>query len=137
MQVMQISIEESTHAFRVNGVTLAKRHLKASMPKGDDDEKRLARYLTIVPFLHEAYVPRQDAPESIKYGAYKAHRLYEALGLNHDIVAPFMLMCLTQAGDLPTSDNFAETAAPFQQREQDPQSNVIPFPIQGRKVTIH
>jgi hypothetical protein len=138
MQVMRIEIGESAHAFRVNGVTIAKRHLKASLPDraNEGDDKTLARYLTIVPFLHEAYVPKDDAPECIKYGAFKAKRLYKALGLTQESIAPFMLMCMSQSGDLPTADNFVETAAPFQSRERE-DSNVIPFPEGGRKVTIH
>ena len=99
--VMHVNIEESEHAFRVNGVTYAKRHLLATMKKREDGDihKTLARYLVIVPFLATAYTVAEDAPESIKYGAIKAKRLYEALELSEDNTVPFMLFAMSQAGE--------------------------------------
>ena len=99
--VMHVNIEESEHAFRVNGVTYAKRHLLATMKKREDGDihKPLARYLVIVPFLATAYTVAEDAPESIKYCAIKAKRLYEALELSEDNTVPFMLFAMSQAGE--------------------------------------
>ncbi len=99
--VLRINIEESQHAFRVNGVTYAKRHLLATMKKRKDGDlhKTLARYLTIVPFLATAYTVSEDASDSIKYGAIKAKRLYKALELNEENTLPFMLFAMSQAGE--------------------------------------
>ena len=99
--VLRINIEESEHAFRVNGVTYAKRHLLATMKKREDGDihKTLARYLTIVPFLATAYTVSENASESIKYGSIKAKRLYKALELNEDNTLPFMLFSMSQAGE--------------------------------------
>lgn len=99
MQTMHIEIEEGAKAFRVNGVTIAKRHLVATLPKHDDTlDKKLARFLAIVPFLATRYTPDERANESIKYGAVKAKRLYKALGINEDNTVPFMMVCMSQAG---------------------------------------
>ena len=97
--VIHINIEEGKKAFRVNGVTLAKRHLVATMTKGDDLDKKLARYLAIVPFLATAFEVNENASESIKYGAIKAKRLYKALELTEEATIPFMLVCMAQAGE--------------------------------------
>lgn len=99
MQTMHIEIEEGAKAFRVNGVTIAKRHLVATLPKHDDTlDKKLARFLAIVPFLATSYTLADGASESIKYGAVKAKRLYKALGINEDNTVPFMMVCMSQAG---------------------------------------
>ena len=101
MPMIAIHVEEGAKAFRVNGVTLAKRHLKATLGKNTDDmEKVLAKYLVIVPFLHKSYEVPHDASEGIKYGAKKAHRLWEAIGLEDDAVVPFMLAMMVRAGDI-------------------------------------
>lgn len=99
MQTMHIEISEAEHAFRINGVTFAKRHLINTMAEdtNGDQHKMLAKFLVIVPFLATAYTPSKTAPESIKYGAVKAKRLYEALGINEDNTVPFMLVALEQA----------------------------------------
>lgn len=102
MPMIAIHVEEGAKAFRVNGVTLAKRHLKATLGKNTEDmDKVLAKYLTIVPFLHKSYAVPHNASESIKYGAVKAHRLWKAIGLEDDAIVPFMLAMMTKSGDDP------------------------------------
>lgn len=147
MQTMHIEIEESAKAFRINGVTFAKRHLINTMTKPDDDlEKKLARFLVIVPFLATSFTPAEGASDSIKYGAIKAKRLYKALGLNEDNAMPFMLVCMQQAGaDLKgigaevRKAGFYEngkvnfSTLPFQTGEQEQQAD--PFP--KKKPTLH
>jgi len=140
--IIHISIEEGEKAFRINGVTLAKRHLLATMTKGDDLEKKLARYLAIVPFLATAYEVKDNAPESIKYGAAKAKRLYKALELTEEATLPFMLVCMAQAGEDVRSiglqvkeagfDESGKYIRPFQSGEQE--ENLL-FP--GNKPTLH
>ncbi len=139
--VMRIYIEEGEKAFRVNGVTLAKRHLVATMTKGDDLEKKLARYLAIVPFLATAYEVNNNASESIKYGAIKAKRIYKALKLTEEATIPFMLVCMAQAGEDVRSigleikqAGFEESGKyihPFQSGER--KENLFP----GNKPTLH
>lgn len=100
MQTISVEINEAAEAFRVNGVTVAKRHLRNTFPSTEGDEKRLAKYLTIVPFLHQAFtLDGKKTSESVKYGAIKAHRIYDALGLTEPAIVPFMIMCLAQAGE--------------------------------------
>ena len=100
MQVMQVETSETKHAFRVNGITLAKRHLMATLGKDCDEmgDKVLYKFLTIVPFLHKSYQVNSEASESIKYGAAKAHRVWEALKLTEDAIVPFMLVMMAQSG---------------------------------------
>lgn len=143
MNVMKISIEEGAKAFRVNGITFAKRHLVKTMAKDcdGDESKMLAKFLVIVPFLATAFQCSESASESVKYGAVKAKRMYQALNLNEDNIVPFMMVCLAQAGDLEIpqvgeglreAGFYGENAKPFQQGEAG--SNVVPFP---RKPTLH
>jgi hypothetical protein len=100
MHCIEISINETPKAFRVNGVTVAKRHLEKTMGRETRDfEKMLAKFLVIVPFLHKAYEAPEGASESVQYGATKAHALYKALRLTDDAIVPFMLVCLAQAND--------------------------------------
>lgn len=141
MQTMHIEIEEGAKAFRVNGVTIAKRHLVATLPKHDDTlDKKLARFLAIVPFLATSYTPADGASESIKYGTVKAKRLYKALGINEDNTMPFMLVCMQQAGADVSSINkelresgiyeTGEFKSPFQKGGQE--ETLFP-----RKPTLH
>ncbi len=141
--VIRINIEESEHAFRINGVTYAKRHLLATMKKREDGDlhKTLARYLTIVPFLATAYTASEDASESIKYGAIKAKRLYKALELNKENTLLFMLFAMAQAGEdiSGVSDQVRKAgfyrgghkSGPFWDRERD-ENNSSPV-----KPTLH
>jgi len=139
--VINISIEEGEKAFRVNGVTFAKRHLLATMTKGDDLAKKLARYLAIVPFLATAFEVNENASESIKYGAIKAKRLYKALELTEEATLPFMLVCMAQAGEDVRSiglqvkeagfDENGKYIRPFQSGERD-ENNSFP-----QKPTLH
>lgn len=100
-EVMHICIEQGEKAFRINGVTFAKRHLVNTLAKNTngDLEKMLAKFLVIVPFLATSYTASEHASESIKYGAIKAKRLYKALGITDENTIPFMLVCLQQAGE--------------------------------------
>ena len=108
MPMIAIHVEEGAKAFRVNGVTLAKRHLEAALGRHEKDhDKLLAKYLTIVPFLHKDYQVPHDASESIKYGAKKAHRLWEAIGLEDDAIVPFMLAMMSRSGDDPVKEVLA------------------------------
>lgn len=97
-QIMQIAVSETAHAFRVNGVTIAKRHLAATLGEGRKvnkvSEKILAKYLVIVPFLATGFVLPDKASDGVKYGYHKAQRLYKAIGLTDDTIAGFMLAFL-------------------------------------------
>ena len=151
MHVMQVETSETRHAFRVNGVTLAKRHLMATLGKDCDEmgDKVLYKFLTIVPFLHKAYQVNPDAPESIKYGAAKAHRVWEALKLTEDAIVPFMLVCMAQSGggdDIPGTVHsmgqqlreagFYEGGKPVSFRQGERQTaTILPFP--GKRPTLH
>ena len=155
MQTMRIEINEMAKAFRVNGVTFAKRHLASTIGKdcGDNYERMLAKFLVIVPFLAEAFQCPDNASESVKYGAYKAKRLHKALGINSDNKIGFMLMALSQAElgtdpdengmvpgikalgqELRENGFYGDRAnVPFQQgKRQD--ATILPFP--GKR-TLH
>lgn len=150
MQTMRIETNETRFAFRVNGVTIAKRHLEKTISQGcnGDAQKMLAKFLVIVPFLTKAFELGEKANESVKYGAIKAKRLYEALGINEDNTVPFMLVCLAQAGmdtdgalpdgireigqNLREAGFYEGAPASFQQGGRD--ATIIPFP---KKPTLH
>ncbi len=135
--VMCIQMEQSEKAFRVNGVTLAKRHLLNTLGKdcNGDVDKALAKFFVIVPFLSEAFECPERASASVKYGAFKAKRLYKALGINEENTVPFMLMALSMAGDMPDIETLRhmgpEVARSFPQGDRD--ATIIPFP----KRTLH
>lgn len=115
--------------------------MEATLPKHDDTlEKKLARFLAIVSFLATRFTPDERATDSIKYGAFKAKRLYKALGINEDNTLPFMLVCMQQAGADVSSigkemreAGFGESGefkSPFQKGEQE--ETLFP-----RKPTLH
>jgi hypothetical protein len=151
MQTMMIETNETRFAFRVNGVTFAKKHLANTLGRDcqDDMSKALAKFLVIVPFLATAFEVSEHASESIKYGAAKAKRMYKALGLNEDNTVPFMLICMAQTGaDDPNEcvaaigKELRETGfyeggkrveRPFRQRED----NVVNLADHMRKPTLH
>jgi hypothetical protein len=96
-EVMAVAVGETRFAFRVNGVTIAKRHLFNTLARATDgrvNEKTLAKYLVIVPYLATGFTLPEKASESVKYGATKAKRLYKALNLNEENTGPFMLAFL-------------------------------------------
>lgn len=148
MQVhtMRIEVNETAKAFRVNGVTFAKRHLEKTISAGcnGDVQKMLAKFLVIVPYLATSFELSDKASDSVKYGAIKAKRLYKALEINEDNTVPFMLIFMQQAGMEPAEGvpalgremrdagfNNMASAASFQDGERD---NVVSFP---RKPTLH
>jgi hypothetical protein len=133
LPALRIEINETSKAFRVNGVTFAKRHLK-SLEKGTngDTEKLIAKFLVIVPFLATSYTPKPDASESTKYGVYKAKRLYTALGITDDNTVPFMLVALHQAGqDIHSMGAEVREAGFYEQGDVN-----IPFP-EGDEIETH
>ena len=145
--VMKIEVQETRHAFRINGVTLAKRHLEKTMGKETREfDKMLAKFLVIVPFLHEAFECPETASESIKYMSTKASGIYNAIGLDEDSSGPFMLVCLQLAGDMPTANNLRkmgpQVARTFGARSEDvsfhkgERDNVIPFAC-PQNATLH
>jgi len=98
--VMHVSVEQAEHAFRINGVTVAKRHLVNKFRKDQNNpEKLLSKYLVIVPFLATSYQMPDNADDSTKYAVAKAKRLYKALELNDDNIVPFMMVFMQQAGN--------------------------------------
>jgi hypothetical protein len=92
-----------------------KRHLENTLKfNHDDPEKTLARFLVIVPFLATSFTPDERASASVKYGAAKAKRIYEAIGLNEENTIPFMLVALKQAGeDVPNVITLDGNNLPF------------------------
>ncbi len=118
--VMKIEINETAKAF--NETTGA--------------DKALAKYLTIVPFLGTSYEHTEDAPEHVKYGAFKAKRLYVALGLNEDNSVPFMLMCVAQSGADPTMDGIKASGKEALQSFGEG-GFAIPATPTGKKPTLH
>jgi hypothetical protein len=115
LPAISVEINETRKAFRVNGVTVAKRHLENTLKfNHDDPEKTLARFLVIVPFLATSFTPDERASASVKYGAAKAKRIYEAIGLNEENTIPFMLVALKQAGeDVPNVITLDGNNLPF------------------------
>jgi hypothetical protein len=106
-EVMAITVGETQHAFRVNGVTVAKRHLASLSEGGKINDKVLAKYLVIVPYLATGFHMPEKASESVKYGVEKAKRLYKVLGINEDNTIPFMMIFIqiSENGDKVNSPN--------------------------------
>src|SRR4051812_7003631 len=92
MTTKQVYITETDHAFRINGVTVAKRHLAKVLGRASPDiEKVLLKYLVIVPHLaNEFKLEDQKVSQSVRYGVIKAKRLYKALELDDDSEVAFM-----------------------------------------------
>jgi len=117
-EVMTIAVNETKFAFRVNGVTVAKRHLAATIGKGEHiTEKVLARYLVIVPFLATAFRMPNGASESVRYGATKAKSLFKALRITEDNTMAFMMVFLRLADD--EADSPQEAISAVSQRMRD------------------
>lgn len=141
--VIAINVQETPHAYRVNGVTVAKRHLQKAFPaRAHETEKLLWTYLVIVPFLHEAYNVPVKAAEHIKYCSVKAHRVFHALNLPNEAILPFMIVALKSAGDMNDEEmnqmgigQFANLTDAFAPSNRDGADNVVPFP--GSKKTLH
>jgi hypothetical protein len=136
--VMKIEIEDNETSFRVNGIELDKSHIATLFP-GEAD-KGLAKYLCIVPFLHERadhFQQYHELSESAAYGIAKAPELVKALGITEVNTIPFMLMCMTQAGEDPSdlgrlSDECHKAFGDCNEPEYE--GNVVPFT--GKK-TVH
>jgi hypothetical protein len=97
--MIKIKVEETEKEFKVNGVVLEKEHLLAVFP-GDDAEKALAKYLCIVPFLHEKaehFHKHHKLGEHAKWGVDKSHEVLKAIGVPEEAYIPFMLACMAQA----------------------------------------
>lgn len=139
MHVMSITVNETAKAFKVNGVIIAKRHIARSFSDTHDLDKALSKYLTIVPFLSTSFNCPETASEHVKYGAFKAKRLYAALGLNDENVVPFMLMCVAQSGEEPTVQNLIKTSPPslnqFGVRKEDVSAPDKPSFFNGGEAT--
>ena len=118
-EVMTIAVSETEFAFRVNGVTVAKRHLAATIGRSDDSvtEKTLARYLVIVPFLATAFRMPKEASESVRYGAIKAKSLFKALRITEDNTMAFMMVFLRLAET--DADSPQEAISAVSQRMRD------------------
>ena len=111
--VVNINVSETKHAMRVNGVTIAKKHLHRCFPDSENSHQAIFQYLTIVPFLAEkANVLVERFHDHTLYCAVKAGRIYKALGLDREICIPFMLVCLEGAGNL-TEGEGVELARKF------------------------
>ncbi len=113
--VMKIDISEAKHSFRVNKITLAKRHLRSVFPKETDkpDDKILAMYLTVVPAVKDIE-PHPNQSEGVRYGIIKARKLVLALGLNEDNTVPFIIAMRSQVeeGDKNPFHEGQEAKAP-------------------------
>ena len=96
---VKLMVSEGKHALRVNGVTLAKRHLRELFPTYDWNEngnvelpekEGFFRMLLLVPFLAKTKDPK-DAPTAAgRYFLAKTKRLTKSLNLEAGTVAPFM-----------------------------------------------
>jgi len=96
---LDIKVAESRCALNVNGIPLAKRHLKRCFE--GDMKQMFFRYLAVVPFLYKKG-DEVSKSESQKYLTAKAKRIYKNLGMSEDDnVTAFILICMEESGDLP------------------------------------
>ena len=110
---VNINVSETKHAMRVNGVTIAKKHLHRCFPDSESANQAIFQYLTLVPFLTEkAEILLDRFTGHTRYCAIKAARIYKVLGLTKVSCIPFMLVCLERAGDLDEGEG-AELAKAF------------------------
>ena len=96
---IDIKVAESRCALNVNGIPLAKRHLKRCF--NGDIKQMFFRYLAMVPFLYEKG-DEISKSESQKYLTAKAKRIYKNFGITNDNVTAFMLICMEESEDLPS-----------------------------------
>lgn len=104
MHTMKIEANETAKAFRINGVTLAKRHLR-DLFAGDDiqDNTRLGMFLATVPDTYitgaaEFMIEHAKPKSSVYYAAKKVLRLWAALKLTPGIAKPFQMFALELGG---------------------------------------
>lgn len=156
MTTMKIETNETPKAFRVNGVTVAKRHLRTIFDGDIKDETRLHMLLTTVPStylsgaaefiiqLGEKVKDRKRGSDSVGYAARKVLRLWTALKLTPGVAEAFTNVAKELAG--PEAQKFAKSKeAEIKQRMAEladkpdfvgdaDGNNVIQFP---KKPTLH
>lgn len=104
MTTMKIEVHETPKAFRVNGVTFAKKYLR-ELFSGDDvkDDTRLHMYLATVPDVYlsgAAETLLENTKDgAAKYGAAKAMRLWNALKLTPGTAKVFSRAAVEMAGE--------------------------------------
>ena len=96
---IDIKVAESRCALNVNGIPLAKRHLKRCF--NGNMKQMFFRYLAVVPFLYEKG-DEISKSESQKYLTAKAKRIYKHFGITDDNVTAFMLICMEESEDIPS-----------------------------------
>jgi hypothetical protein len=105
---MCIECNETSAAFRVNGVTFSKRKLAEFFPQWESNAETFWRYLLIMPFFAETK-QMDEAPTKVgKYAIFKAKRIRKAIGLPIEAIRPFMIMA-AQMGHI-SEDNFGMVA---------------------------
>ena len=103
-EVIRLDISETKHAFRVNGVTLAKRHLNHAFtgPSFAVGQQALYQYLAVsLMIAHDEYDPArtEGLNASQNYLTKKAFRVEPALGLNdNQAKMAFLFACAKMAG---------------------------------------
>ena len=92
MQAMCITVNEMPHAYRINGVTVAKKHLRELFPSWGDSQDAFYRYLVLVPFLAETKEPEDTPTKTGFYAVFKAKRIQKALEIYGDVIVGFMMV---------------------------------------------
>lgn len=95
---IKIEMEHKEDCFVVNGVTLEKSNLAAVFP--GDPEKALAKYLCIVPFLHEKaehFRKHHALSPAAAWGIDKASEVLKAINLPEEAYIPWMMALMAQA----------------------------------------
>ncbi len=91
-QIVKIEQTETRHAFRINGVTVAKRHLSAFFAGMKPDEKTFCRFLVAVPFIAlDNSVDLTPVNKTASYMLEKARKINAAIGLNPEIAMGFVV----------------------------------------------
>lgn len=140
--LMHIKIEDvDGDHINVNGVSLEKRHVAAMFPATPDQEKALAKYLAIVPFLVEMgehFRTTHKLSECTAYAVDMAPALYKALGITEETTIPFMMVCFEICGDTPETmaQQCRDAFGACGKQELKREGNVIQFPTRNGH-TVH
>lgn len=105
---IKVELSQTEKAFRINGVTFAKRRLAELFPAWEATEQSFCRLLVLTPFIAETRSVEKAPTECGKYTVAKCKRILAALNLPEEhgaIVAAFMV-AVGQMGDIEP-ENFS------------------------------
>lgn len=116
-RAIRIDINETKHAFRINGVTFAKKKLSELLPLWGDDVDSFYRYLVIMPFFATSKDVGSAPTPLGNYAIAKSKRIFDTLELDNNAIPVFMMMA-AQMGHIE-EEGFSECLSDLSNQTHD------------------